>query len=134
MIAARYVLCTLIDEAAAGTPWGGAGAWGRHSLLAMFHNETGGGEKVFQLMARLAENAGRQPRPARADLRRAVRSASRAATASSTAAAAQLEAVRDRLAQILKKERGDYAHALAQHWRGTRRARRSRADAGCRCG
>ena len=35
VMAARYVLCTMIDEAAADTPWGG--------------------EKVFQLMARLAE-------------------------------------------------------------------------------
>ena len=55
VMAARYVLCTMIDEAAADTPWGGMGVWGRHSLLAMFHNETEGGEKVFQLMARLAE-------------------------------------------------------------------------------
>ena len=80
-MAARYVLCTMIDEAAADTPWGGSGVWGRHSLLAMFHNETEGGEKVFQLMARLAEKPGREPRPARADLRRASRSASKAATA-----------------------------------------------------
>ena len=50
-MAARYVLCTMLDEAAADTPWGGSGVWGRHSLLAMFHNETEGGEKVFQLMA-----------------------------------------------------------------------------------
>ena len=55
VMASRYVLCTMIDEAAADTPWGGSGVWGRHSLLAMFHNETEGGEKVFQLMARLAE-------------------------------------------------------------------------------
>ena len=57
ILAARYVLCTVIDEAAASTPWGGSGQWGRYSLLAMFHNETGGGEKVFQLMAKLAQNA-----------------------------------------------------------------------------
>ena len=55
VMAARYVLCTMIDEAAADTPWGSAGVWARHSLLSMFHNETEGGEKVFQLMARLAE-------------------------------------------------------------------------------
>ena len=55
VMAARYILCTLLDEAAASTPWGGSGVWGRYSLLAMFHNETWGGEKVFQLMAKLAE-------------------------------------------------------------------------------
>jgi len=37
-MAARYILCTLLDEAAASTPWGGGGAWGRYSLLAMFQN------------------------------------------------------------------------------------------------
>src|SRR5438046_61982 len=39
VMAARYVLCTMIDEAAADTPWGGSGVWARNSLLAMFHNE-----------------------------------------------------------------------------------------------
>src|SRR5687767_13112632 len=34
VMAARYILCTLLDEAAAGTPWGGSGTWGRYSLLA----------------------------------------------------------------------------------------------------
>src|SRR5258706_10777744 len=56
VLAARYILCTLLDEAAASTPWGGSGAWTRQSLLVAFHNEAWGGEKVFQLMARLAEN------------------------------------------------------------------------------
>jgi type VI secretion system protein ImpK len=37
---------------------------------------------------------------------------------------AQLEQVRDRLAQFLKKERGDYAPPLAQHWRGQTLQRR----------
>ena len=27
VVAARYVLCTLMDEAASSTPWGGSGAW-----------------------------------------------------------------------------------------------------------
>ncbi len=56
VIAARYVLCTLLDEAASSTPWGGSGAWSAQSLLVQFHNESWGGEKVFQLLTRLAEN------------------------------------------------------------------------------
>ena len=56
MIAARYILCTLLDESAASTPWGGSGVWSGQSLLVLFHNETWGGEKVFQLMSKLAEN------------------------------------------------------------------------------
>ena len=56
VIAARYIVCTLLDESAASTPWGGSGVWANQSLLVLFHNETWGGEKVFQLMSKLAEN------------------------------------------------------------------------------
>ncbi|HET7868459.1 MAG TPA: type IVB secretion system protein IcmH/DotU, partial [Burkholderiaceae bacterium] len=56
VLAARYILCTALDEAAAGTPWGGGGQWAQHNLLVSFHNETYGGEKVFQLMVKLAED------------------------------------------------------------------------------
>jgi len=56
VVAGRYILCTLLDESAASTPWGGSGTWSAQSLLVQFHNETWGGEKVFQLMSKLAEN------------------------------------------------------------------------------
>jgi type VI secretion system protein ImpK len=56
VVAGRYILCTLLDESAASTPWGGSGAWSGNSLLVQFHNESWGGEKVFQLMSKLAEN------------------------------------------------------------------------------
>jgi type VI secretion system protein ImpK len=55
IVAARYCLCTVLDEAAAQTPWGGSGAWSKNSLLVTFHNETWGGEKFFQLLAKLAQ-------------------------------------------------------------------------------
>ena len=101
-MAARYVLCTMIDEAAADTPWGGSGLWAQHSLLAMFHNEVFGGEKVFQLMARLAQ----QP-DANRDLLELIYAAlvlgfeGRYRVIDN--GRAQLAAVRDRLAQILKQ-------------------------------
>src|SRR5690554_4762443 len=56
LIAARYCLCTVLDETAAQTPWGGSGVWSRHSLLVIFHNETWGGEKFFQLLSKLLES------------------------------------------------------------------------------
>lgn len=117
VMAARYVLCTMIDEAAADTPWGGSGLWAQHSLLAMFHNEVFGGEKVFQLMARLAQ----QP-AANRDLLELIYAAlvlgfeGRYRVIDN--GAAQLAAVRDRLAQILKQQRGDHPSAFAQHWQG----------------
>jgi type VI secretion system protein ImpK len=116
-MAARYILCTLLDEAAASTPWGGGGAWGRYSLLAMFHNETWGGEKVFQLMAKLAENPS-----ANRDLLELIYAALclgfQGRYRVVEGGSAQLEAVRERLAQILQRERGGFAQPLAEHWRG----------------
>jgi type VI secretion system protein ImpK len=123
VLAARYTLCTLLDEVAAGMPWGSAGQWGRHSLLTMFHNEAGGGEKVFQLMAKLAQ----QP-AANRDLLELIYAALCLGFEGRyrviEGGRAQLDAVRERLAQILVKERGDFAPALAQNWRGEATARR----------
>ena len=117
VMAARYVLCTMLDEAAADTPWGGAGMWGRHSLLAEFHNESFGGEKVFQLMARLAEKP-----QANLDLLELIYAALALGFEGRFRVIdngrAQLEAVRERLAQIIRQQRGPYPQALAQNWAG----------------
>ena len=124
VLAARYILCTLLDEVAAAMPWGASGQWGRHSLLAMFHNETGGGEKVFQLMAKLAENPA-----ANRDLLELIYAVLcldfQGRYRVVDGGKAQLEAVRERLAQILQKERGAYPPALAQNWLGEKPTRRS---------
>ena len=123
VLAARYILCTVLDEAAAGTPWGSGGTWGKQNLLVTFHNEGFGGDKVFQLMAKLAED----PNTNR-DLLEMVYAALNLGFEGRyrviDGGRAQLEAVRDRLAQILKTARGDHAPALAQHW--PVQARRSR--------
>lgn len=55
IVGARYCLCTSLDEAAALTPWGSRSVWPRSGLLVTFHNETWGGEKFFQLLARLSQ-------------------------------------------------------------------------------
>ncbi len=113
----------MLDEAAADTPWGGAGLWARHSLLAEFHNEVFGGEKVFQLMARLAEKP-----EANLDLLELIYAALALGFEGRYRVIdngrAQLEAVRDRLAQIIRKQRGAYPAALAQHWAGQPAAER----------
>ncbi|MCC8948309.1 DotU family type IV/VI secretion system protein [Bradyrhizobium sp. Arg62] len=51
--AARYVICALLDEAVMTTHWGSESAWSDNSLLNQFHNETWGGEKVFQILERV---------------------------------------------------------------------------------
>lgn len=58
----RYILCAFIDEAVMGREWGRQSTWSAHSLLARFHNETWGGEKVFELLASL-QSAPQRHRP-----------------------------------------------------------------------
>ncbi|MEY4754653.1 MAG: hypothetical protein RJA44_2328 [Pseudomonadota bacterium] len=113
--AASYILCTVLDEAASETPWGGAGSWGQHSLLVAFHHEAYGGEKVFRLMAKLAEDAPRNQQLLEL-IYAALALGFEGRYRVIDNGAAQLDAVRDRLVQILKPLRGDHAPALAQHW------------------
>ena len=56
VMTARYVLCSVLDEAVVTTSWGNESEWAQMSLLSSFHNETFGGEKFFQLLDRLSKN------------------------------------------------------------------------------
>jgi type VI secretion system protein ImpK len=54
VLAARYALCTVIDEAVLNTPWGAQSDWSSQSLLVTFHREAAGGEKFFQILERVS--------------------------------------------------------------------------------
>lgn len=60
ILAARYTLCTFIDEVVMNTPWGANSLWPGRALLLTFHSDSAGGEKVFQMIERVL--ADRQPR------------------------------------------------------------------------
>jgi type VI secretion system protein ImpK len=54
--AARYLLCSFLDETVAATPWGAAGVWAERNLLQEFHEERSGAQKSFALIERLAKD------------------------------------------------------------------------------
>ncbi len=56
---ARYALCTTIDEFVMSTPWGSGSIWSTQSLLSMFHKETRGGERFFQMLNKLNQDPSR---------------------------------------------------------------------------
>lgn len=56
--AARYILCTFIDEIVMSTPWGAQSGWSKRSLLSEFYGETGGGAKVFTVIQRALNEPG----------------------------------------------------------------------------
>ncbi len=57
--AARYVLCTMLDEAVLNAPWGEQSGWSQKTLLVTFHGESYGGAKFFQILERLNADASR---------------------------------------------------------------------------
>lgn len=117
VVAGRYVLCTFLDESASSTPWGGSGAWASQSLLVLFHDETFGGEKVFQLMGKLAENV-----PANRNLLSLMHTALALGFEGRYRALengrAQLDSVRERLAQMLRQATPTVDAALSPAWAG----------------
>lgn len=117
IIGARYCLCTVLDETAAQTPWGGSGSWSRHSLLVTFHNETSGGEKFFQLLSKLAQNP-QQHRDLLELMYYCLAMGFEGRFRVSDNGHAQLETLKQRLLQILATAKGEVERPLSVHWRG----------------
>lgn len=115
--AARYALCTLLDETVAGTPWGGGGVWSGGSLLVTFHNEAFGGEKFFAILQRLAQNPA-----ANIDvlelmyicLALGLEGRYRVVDGGRD----QLDALRVRLLQLITGQRGEPERDLSPQWQG----------------
>ena len=114
-LAARYALCTFLDEVAASTPWGEP-VWAQRSLLIQFHNEAWGGEKFFLLLGKLAERP-----PEHRDLLEllylilALGFEGRFRVLAN--GRAQLSQLRERLAQLLARQRGPVERELSPQWR-----------------
>ena len=112
---ARYCLCTFLDETISSTPWGSGGVWASRSLLVAFHNEAFGGEKFFQLLQKLSADP-------RANLHLlelmylclALGLEGRYKVIDN--GRAQLETLRERLQQLIRRERGTPEPELSPRW------------------
>jgi len=56
---ARYAICATLDDVVLNTPWGGQSSWALQSLVGTFHKETVGGDRFFDLLARLEKEPGK---------------------------------------------------------------------------
>jgi type VI secretion system protein ImpK len=112
--AARYCLCTFLDEAISGTPWG-AGVWGVRSLLVTFHNEASGGERFFLILQRLAQNP-----TANADVLELIYVMLSLGFEGRyrliDGGRSQLDTIRERLEQMIRGQRGASERALSPRW------------------
>lgn len=55
ILAARYCLCTALDEVVLLTPWGNDSVWAQQTLLSIIQKETWGGERFFIILEKMAE-------------------------------------------------------------------------------
>ncbi|WP_114283921.1 type VI secretion system protein TssL, long form [Candidatus Halocynthiibacter alkanivorans] len=55
---ARYAICATLDDVVLNTPWGGQSVWAQQSMVGTFHRETVGGDRFFDLLARLEADPG----------------------------------------------------------------------------
>ncbi|SMF29937.1 type VI secretion system protein ImpK [Alteromonadaceae bacterium Bs31] len=127
VLSARYVLCSALDEAVLNTPWGSESAWAQRTLLSIFHNETSGGEKFFQILDRM-----RQSPAENMDMLELFyvllslgfegkyRLMSRGRDA--------LEQIRDELFSTIRRYRGEYERELAGSWHGLGKVNKTLAN------
>jgi type VI secretion system protein ImpK len=116
--AARYLLCSFLDESIAQTPWGSGGDWAKRNLLQEFHEERWGGEKAFQLLERL----GQEPE-ANADLLElfyiCLRLGFEGRFRGTPNGRNQLDAIAARMLEVIRPARTETsARTLAPHWQG----------------
>ncbi|MCQ4288332.1 type IVB secretion system protein IcmH/DotU [Pseudomonas stutzeri] len=123
VMAARYVLCTAIDEAVVTTPWGNESEWSQMSLLSSFHNETFGGEKFFQLLERLSRNPVKHL-PMLELMYLCLSLGFEGKYRVLPRGMLELEAVRDSLYRQIRQLRGDVPREVSPHWQGLRDTRR----------
>jgi len=55
---ARYAICATLDDVVLNTPWGGQSSWAQQSMVGTFHRETVGGDRFYDLLARLEKEPG----------------------------------------------------------------------------
>lgn len=122
VLAARYVMCSVLDETVLNTPWGSDSAWAQRTLLSVFHNETSGGEKFFLILDRMRQSPSEnldmielQYVCLSLGFEGKYRLMARGRDA--------IEQVRDELFTTIRRYRGEHERSLADHWRGLGRTR-----------
>lgn len=115
--AARYALCTLLDETISSTPWGGGGVWASRSLLVAFHNEAFGGEKFFLILQKLSQ-APKANLVALELMYLCLALGLEGRYRVIDNGRSQLDALRERLQQLIAQQKAPAETELSPHWKG----------------
>lgn len=117
VLAARYALCSALDEAVLNTPWGAQSEWAGQTMLVVFHREAFGGEKFFLILERLMADP-----PRYIDLMELLYACIvlgfEGRYRLDERGAARLADVQRDLYQRIQMQRGAVAGGLSPHWQG----------------
>jgi type VI secretion system protein ImpK len=115
--AARYVLCSLLDETILNTPWGSNSIWSTQGLLILFHKETFGGEKFFLILKNCMQQPGTH-----LDLLELLYFCLclgfEGRYRIENHGLSKLDEIRENTYQIIQRQRGDVERTLSLHWQG----------------
>jgi len=114
---ARYILCAFIDEIVLNTPWGSGSVWSYSSLLSTLHNDTSGGERFFQMLAKKSD-APAQNVTLLELMYHCLCMGFQGKFAVQDNGRAALEQIRTGLYQSLRELKGDADMELSPHWVG----------------
>ena len=114
---ARYAICATLDDVVLNTPWGGTSVWAQQSMVGTFHRETVGGDRFYDLLARLEQDPGRN-----IDLLEflymCLTLGFEGRLRVEHGGADKHMTIRQGLAKIIRSQRGDVEHDLSPHWPG----------------
>ena len=122
LLSARYLMCSVLDEAVLNTPWGSESPWAQRTLLSVFHGETSGGEKSFLILDKL-----RQTPSENLDLIElfyiCISLGFEGRYRFNPRGKEALEQLREELFSIIRRYRGEYERSLSPNWAGLGRSK-----------
>jgi type VI secretion system protein ImpK len=113
----HYALCASLDDVVQNTPWGTRGPWADASLSSTFHQEVRSGERFFDLLTRLCQNAGKYL-PVIELMYLCISLGMQGRYRLSPRGPAELDRVREETYVIILRQRGAAERALSLHWQG----------------
>lgn len=121
---ARYGICATLDDVVLNTPWGETSGWAQQSMVGTFHRETVGGDRFYDLLARLEQDPGRN-----IDLLEflfmCLSLGFEGRLRVENGGADRHMTIRQGLARIIRSQRGEPERGLSPHWPGLDRPHRA---------
>lgn len=114
---ARYALCALIDEVLLNTPWGCNSIWSTQGMLITFHQESWGGEKIFQVLNNIIAQPGTYFNLLEL-FYYCLSLGFEGKYKIQEQGQNKLSDIRKNLYQVIQRQKGEYERDLSSHWQG----------------